>query len=305
MLEVNNDIPEIQELVINWHITEACNYRCRYCYASWKSADARAELWRYDMQSGHLLEVLHSFFAPSNLSNPLRERLRWRSLRLSLAGGEPALLGGRLVDIAAEARMLGFNISLITNGSRKDTLADVAKNLDMLGISIDSINQHTNKGIGRVSTNGMRVSLDDIVAMVRHARSFHPRTAIKINTVVNAMNAGEDMSELILKIRPDRWKVMRMLPTVTNALSVGVRTFQSFVDRHQDLCSLMTVEDNTDMVQSYIMVDPFGRFFQNQSDQHGYLYSRPILESGAELAFREIKFCPTTFAARYSSDQHR
>lgn len=27
--------PLLSELVINWHITEACNYRCRYCYAHW------------------------------------------------------------------------------------------------------------------------------------------------------------------------------------------------------------------------------------------------------------------------------
>ena len=24
-----------QELTINWHITEACNYSCRYCFAKW------------------------------------------------------------------------------------------------------------------------------------------------------------------------------------------------------------------------------------------------------------------------------
>lgn len=22
----------VEELVINWHLTEACNYRCQYCY---------------------------------------------------------------------------------------------------------------------------------------------------------------------------------------------------------------------------------------------------------------------------------
>lgn len=22
----------VDELVINWHLTEACNYRCQYCY---------------------------------------------------------------------------------------------------------------------------------------------------------------------------------------------------------------------------------------------------------------------------------
>ena len=26
-----------KELVVNWHITEACNYKCDYCFAKWDS----------------------------------------------------------------------------------------------------------------------------------------------------------------------------------------------------------------------------------------------------------------------------
>lgn len=29
------------DLVINWHITEACNYQCFYCFAKWQKDDQR------------------------------------------------------------------------------------------------------------------------------------------------------------------------------------------------------------------------------------------------------------------------
>ena len=33
-----------QQLVINWHLTEACNYSCQYCYAAWNKATNPREL---------------------------------------------------------------------------------------------------------------------------------------------------------------------------------------------------------------------------------------------------------------------
>ena len=301
MIKILEHTPEIEELVINWHLTEVCNFRCPYCYSSWKNPNIKGELWRNDIQSRRLLEYIYNFFAPSNLSNPLRASLRWHAVRLSLAGGEPTLLGGRLVDIATEAKKLGFNVSLITNGSRPETISDIAGYLDMLGISIDSANQETNAYIGRACRNRSPISAADIISIVRRVRACRHGIAIKINTVVNALNAEEDMSAFILKARPDRWKIMRMLPTVTEALSVGSGVFQSFVDRHHKLLQLITVEHNSDMTQSYIMVDPYGRFFQNQSQMQGYQYSSQITRIGAEGAFLENKFCPTAFATRYSA----
>lgn len=32
---MDNGIKIQRELVVNWHITEACNYHCNYCFAKW------------------------------------------------------------------------------------------------------------------------------------------------------------------------------------------------------------------------------------------------------------------------------
>jgi radical S-adenosyl methionine domain-containing protein 2 len=55
------------------------------------------------------------------------------------------------------------------------------------------------------------------------------------------------------------------------------------------------------MVESYIMVDPHARFFQNGRTQFGYAYSGPILDVGANEALQSITWSAKKFAARYES----
>lgn len=292
-------VPEIEELVINWHVNEPCNFRCGYCFAAWEGAITKRELWKNKLETGRLLSSLYSFFDPEKASPPLREHLHWRALRLSLAGGEPTLLGGRLTEIAAQAKLAGFRTSLITNGSRPNVIVATAEHLDMIGISIDSLNQETNRAIGRVGSTGVSVSCDDMMEIVAQVRSINPNIVVKINTVVSSENVGENLSALILKIRPNRWKIMRVLPVLSDAMVIDSDAFWAFVDRHRSLRHLMTIEDNVDMERSYIMVDPHGRFFQNGAGKHAYRYSRPILKTGIKMAFGDIELSPEGFAARY------
>lgn len=53
------------------------------------------------------------------------------------------------------------------------------------------------------------------------------------------------------------------------------------------------------MVQSYLMIDPHGRFYQNRLGGKGYDYSSPILEVGAAQAFTQIPFDLDRFLDRY------
>lgn len=169
----------------------------------------------------------------------------------------------------------------------------------MLGISIDSTTATTNDRIGRVDGRGIHLDLAGLIDRISLMRRLNPSMTIKVNTVVNEANWQEDLIPLISDLAPTRWKVLRMLPVVTNELALCDDQFQAFVDRHRALEGIMCVEDNDDMVQSYIMVDPHGRFFQNRVVGAGYEYSPPILEMGALPAFDCMTWSAEKFAARY------
>ncbi len=294
----------INELVVNWHITEACNYACRYCYSSWVRECKSVDLVQNPRKSLQLLKDLYQFFKPGNSTNPLHSVFNWNELRLSLAGGETLLYPEHTKRITEQARDLGFNLSLITNASLlcNPMATNLINNLSMLGISLDSAKPQTNRKIGRVNTSNQVLDLDDLSAKVRQARSANPDLVIKINTVVNMFNADEDLTELIELLQPDKWKVLRVLPIISNDLAVSDQQFRSFIDRHQHLGKVLSAEDNQDMTESYLMIDPHGRFFQNQQNPLGatpYIYSKPILQVGAETAFSQINFDAEKFADRY------
>lgn len=293
-----------QELVINWHVTEICNYRCRYCYAKWEDEDQGKDLIHDVSASQALLTEVRRFFDPQNGGNPLRKRMGWDSLRLNLAGGEPLLYATKAVRVFRHSRQLGFDASIITNGSRfnAELIAELAPLLSWVGLSLDSLVASTNQSIGRSDSRSRMLSMAEITDLVALARTCNPNLRLKINTVVNALNWHENMSKLITSLDPDKWKVLRMLPTLTEDLAVSDREFNAFVRRHNDFTAVMRAEDNIDMAESYIMIDPHGRFFQGEVGRKGYKYSDPILDVGAEVAFAQVSLSHERFCARYSND---
>ena len=293
--------PQVRELVINWHITEACNYRCRYCYAKW--AAKGKELIHNVSGSEALLCEIARFFSPHNLQNPLREYINWTRLRLNIAGGEPLLYQDAVQRIISFARQLDMRTSLITNGSHLSTslARSLGSNLSMLGISLDSAKVLTNQAIGREDRRAGLLNLQSLPEVLAALRASNPEITLKLNTVVNALNCHEEMSTLIRSIAPTRWKVLRMLPVVTKDLAVSDAEFASFVARHASFSDVMCAEDNVDMRESYLMIDPHGRFFQNGSGRNDYLYSHPIHEVGADRSFSEIGLSASKFCARYTT----
>lgn len=296
-------IPNRQELVINWHVTEACNFGCRYCYSHWEKPASKRELVHDAIRSARLIEELSAFFSPSNRANPLANEFKWTSVRLNLAGGEPLLYERRIVEIAQQARSHGLDLSVITNASRLNNalMTELAGLLSLFGISVDSSDAARNQLIGRVSRTGQALQLPNLTEMIAHGRALNPTLRLKINTVVNSLNWDENMTELIKQLAPDRWKVLRMLPSTTSDLAVTAEQFKAFVTRHANQGLPMCAEDNADMVQSYIMIDPHGRFYQNGTGKSGYSYSMPIPDVGAANAFAQYEFSVSRYLARYTA----
>ncbi len=289
-LSAKSHVHAVDQLVVNWHFTETCNYSCRYCYSTWEKPCGRLELLHDESSSRKLLRELYQFFSPENTENPLLPSLKWCILRLSLAGGEPLVYPKQTAQIAREAKDIGFEVSLISNASllSQDGLDPLLGNLSVLGISIDSMDAKTCRQIGRADKSGEILSFADHVDTIERIRRVNPEIKVKINTVVSKLNSLENLTEFVERLKPDRWKVLKVLPVVSNELAVSEMEFQSFVDRHRHLMPIMTVEDNSAMTESYLMVDPLGRFFQNKSHldpRNPYLYSRPIFQVGAETVF--------------------
>lgn len=296
------------QLVVNWHILEDCNFGCDYCYAHWPDMK-RPEAWHSSSTVSKILDELSHM--PSVVEG------EWEDcLRLNLAGGEPMLLWkngqGPLSVVMDEAERCGFAVSIITNGYlMTDTdLQVLAPRLQILGVSMDSANPDTNQKIGRCGKGkkSQQISYKRVAEIFDLARKINPKIECKLNTVVCAENWQEDFHAVIQEIAPDRWKVFQMLPIADSLkikdkqqpLVVTTEQFKFFISKHDDL-DIMRPENNDEMTESYVMVDPFGRFYQNESAEIGYrhIVSDPIHEIGAKDAWQKTRFDSGKFNHRY------
>lgn len=264
---------------VNYHILRQCDAACRFCFASFRDVNGQLPLH----EARRLLRAVREAGAE----------------KLNLAGGEPTL-HPHIGTIVAEARRLGFVTSIVTNGARLDRLlGHHANDLDWVGLSVDSGDEATEIALGR--SRGRHVAR--AVELAVRARSLGVR--VKLNTVVTALNWREDLSPLVRRIRPARWKVFQVLPVAgqndgdVEPLLIDALEFRAFVERHAHLETeglAPVVEDNDAMRGSYVMVDPLGRFYGNATGRH--VYSRPILDVGVLAALTEVGFNPEKFDAR-------
>ena len=264
---------------VNFHVLRACDAACRFCFATFR--DVRGQL-----SAGDAIRVMEALRAAG-------------TEKLNFAGGEPTL-HPHIGDLVSEARRLGFVTSIITNGSRLDRLLERhASDLDWVGLSVDSAVEAVEVALGR--SRGAHVERS--IALADRARAAGVR--VKLNTVVTRLTVGEDMSQLVRRIRPERWKVFQVLTIAgqndgeVEPLLVSREEFLAFVKRHAALAEeglAPIVEDNDAMKGSYVMVDPLGRFYGNATGRH--VYSAPILEVGVEAALSQVGFSPSKFDAR-------
>lgn len=236
-------------LVINLHYTEACNYRCRQCFARFGVTPLRFEDWKRIID---------------NISSSVVVR------RFNLAGGEP-LACSYIQQMIDYIHSLGIDCSIITNGSllTPEFIRTNAGKLSMIGISVDAITHEDNLRLGRADAQGKTLSARRLRSL---AKAIHAAgMTLKINTVVNSVNASLDFTDLIGKLAPDRWKLLRMVHIdgvndSSSDLLVNDEQFAEFVLRHQALSP--EVEDLDDIVNSYIFVNPHGQLVNNTGNRY-------------------------------------
>ncbi|PIE18644.1 MAG: radical SAM domain protein [Proteobacteria bacterium] len=264
---------------VNFHLTRACDSRCRFCFATFRTlprqlsaADGRA------------------------LITALR---RAGAQKINFAGGEPTL-HPHLAEYLHFAKGLGMTTSVITNGYRLPRLlAAAAAALDWAGLSCDTADEATQQALGRGHGDHVRRT----VALAEQLHDHGVR--VKLNTVVTAETWREDMSALVLAVRPERWKVFQVLPVAgqndgdVEDLLITERQLRAFVARHgavREAGVTLVAEDNAAMTDSYVMVDPAGRMVGNSGGRT--VTSAPVLEVGVAAALEAVGFDATRLIAR-------
>lgn len=264
---------------VNFHLWEPCNMACGFCFAGFKDVKSAV------LPKGHLIR--------DDALRVVDGLCGYGFEKINFAGGEPTLCPW-LPDLIGLAKKRGLTTSIVTNGSRitEEWLDGVEGSLDWVALSIDSIAPDTLIGIGRAQ-RGKPMSADDYSRVAESLRRRGVR--LKVNTVVNRCNHAEDMTAFIRSVMPQRWKLLQALRVEGQndgefeSFAVSGREFDAYTERNRGVESsgiVVTPESNALMRGSYVMVDPAGRFFDNENG--GHRYSRPILEVGVKEALREV-----------------
>ncbi|MEZ2693423.1 viperin family antiviral radical SAM protein [Psychrobacter faecalis] len=295
---MDNGIKIQRELVVNWHITEACNYHCNYCFAKWDKQ--KNELMNDENSVSKLMDEIQKL--PAILNG--KYLTEFESIRLNLVGGETFLNIRKVTKIIYQAKQRNFSLSAITNGSRlnNELVTLIANDFNSIGFSVDSLDSSTNIKIGRTEKSGV-MDTDKVLRDISVIKELNPSIDIKINTVVSSLNQSEDLSAFIDQAAPNKWKVFKVLPVITRENEVSQDDFIEFLERHSKFENIISSEDNDEMTDSYLMIDPIGRFFQNSILGSGYSYSTPIVNTGIEEALNEINFDPEKFHGRYKTSR--
>ncbi len=270
--------------IINFHITDACNYSCRYCFADFKMKDLPFS------DAKNVIDAIDTYFRENEIENG----------RINIAGGEP-LMYRRLDDIIDYIAEKNIKVSIITNGAKltEERIASWAGKVAMIGISVDSVTPEADIRIGRCDSRNACNSLEHLTRM---AEAIHNAgIKLKINTVVSKANLGEDMLSVYKALKPDRLKLIYIhvvhnvneWPETMNLIPT-VGEYNAFVDknRYEENCELV-LERPMEMQNSYFMINPHGEVYINAfglEKKYGNSIYEPLSEIFSRLPFDKAKF---------------
>ena len=198
--------------------------------------------------------------------------------------------------------------SIITNASglTRSWLKEHGPNIDQIGISIDSLDDSLNRDLGRGDGKHIEVTQRAYDRINEANERPDVDIAVKLNTVILSYNYQEtNWPDFIRKNQITRWKIFKFLPIIgendkqARLFEPTDEDFRSFVRNHSHLEQegvVMAPEDNEEMTESYLMITPDGRFYQNTDGK--YFYSDPILQVGVEAALQQINFHYDKFVKR-------
>lgn len=271
--------------VINFHLTNSCNFRCAYCFGKFPETE---EL-NFE-QACAVVDNIYRYFQQNGIKDG----------RINLAGGEPLLCPyiDRLIEYIAA---YGIKVSVITNGSLL-TEARIAlwKGLVYcIGLSFDSAIDETNTAICRCC-KGRTITQKQAV---RITQAIHRAgIKLKINTVVSKLNANEDMTVFYKRLKPDRLKFLQVeivegINDGAAKLRINKKEFERFCKRHEKCCRNTVCEKSEDLQNSYLMINPQGEVQLNDSGKY-QTYGNCLEEELSDILI-DLPISADKFNSRY------
>lgn len=276
---------------VNYHLWEPCNMRCKFCFATFQDVKRDMEL-----PKGHL---------PEKECLSVVDRLAEAGFeKINFAGGEPTLCAW-LPNLIKRAKNHGMVTSIVTNGSGiTDLWLDgLNGSLDWIALSIDTVDPEKQKRLGRALGGKNPMTKEEYLGIIRTIKRRGSR--LKINTVVTSETWQEDFTDFIRSAKPERWKLLQALRVEGQNdahiadFEIAPAQFEAYVQRNRIVENdgiIVVPESNEMMKESYVMIDPAGRFFDNAKGAH--TYSRPILEVGISKALKAVSVDPERFLKR-------
>lgn len=269
----------------NFHLTKACNFTCKFCYATFNDISSKG------LNKQNQLDLIKL----------LSESKLFR--KINFAGGEPTLVP-HITELIRYAKNLGFETSIVTNASKIDSkwIKEIAPHLDILALSIDSIENSTNIASGR-NEKGQVISIQKLIEIIDACHLVE--LPLKVNTVVFQNNKHEKLTEFINKIKPFRWKILQVTKvegqndSQFEVVSITENDFVNFCNSNKNglNSNIKFIEESASVIQgSYLMIDMLGRFFDNSELKHNY--SQSILSIGVEKALKQVNVDTEKFEKR-------
>lgn len=271
---------------VNYHITRQCNYKCGFCYHTARTSEV----------------------AKLDDAKKVLQKLKDAGMqKINFAGGEPFLQPKfleQLCDFCHNTLKVG--VTIVSNGSKikRSWLLRNRDNIDILAVSCDSFKDETNELIGR--SDGSHRSQRQVVTEVAHM-CHELGIPFKLNTVVNAHNYMEDMSEGLEDLGLiKRWKVFQCLEIAgensgregdlrnVKEFLVTTEQFDAFCERHKRF--LPVAEGNDLMRNSYLILDEKLRFLN--CSEGGKTPSQSLLDVTVAEAIAQSGYDDESFRQR-------
>lgn len=267
--------------VINFHITNRCNYQCKHCFARFNQRELSLD------EAKRVIDSIEEYFKEAQLKNS----------RINLAGGEP-LIYPYIDEIIDYISSKGIKVSMITNGSllTEERVEKWKGKVETIGISIDAKSKEINEKIGRCTKNGPL----DLTRLKGVCDKIHKLgIKLKINTVISKVNLKEDLLSIYKQLKPDKVKylcvhIIENKNSQMQSIVPSKEEFDKFVEMntYDNNCQVV-IENSGYMTNSYFMINPQGQVYMNDNGiekLYGSCLETPLIKIYDSVPLYENKF---------------